>query len=114
MKRNRHSITCIRHSLSSLEWMILTTKVSWLCCYMRFSVFIQCVVAWKTGHIYNANYLFQLTTSDLTEEQTAVSAGKIVIEWKRSGDQTEHYYKSVLCLPSIQFQQQGLVVLAGE
>ncbi|EPB84242.1 hypothetical protein HMPREF1544_09034 [Mucor circinelloides 1006PhL] len=67
---------------------------------------------WKTGHIYNANYLFQLTTSDLTEEQTAVPAGKIVIEWKRSGDQNEHYYKSVLCLPSIQFQQQGLVVLA--
>ncbi|GAN09099.1 glutathione transferase omega-1 [Mucor ambiguus] len=67
---------------------------------------------WKTGHIYNANYLFRLTTSDLTEEQSAAPAGKIVIEWKRSGDQNEHYYKSVLGLPSIQFQQQGLVVVA--
>lgn len=77
------------------------------------AIYLYTILAWKTGHIYNANYLFQLTTSDLTEEQTAVPPGNIVIEWKRSGDQNDRYYKSVISLPSIQFQQQGLVVLAG-
>ncbi|KAI8643763.1 Gryzun, putative trafficking through golgi-domain-containing protein [Parasitella parasitica] len=67
---------------------------------------------WKTGHTYNANYLFQLSTSDLTEEQTAVPVGNIAIEWKRSEDQKDQYYKSLVRLPSIQFQQQGLVVVA--
>jgi hypothetical protein len=93
--------------------MILIIKVS-SCVLYRVSIYLYTIfLAWKTGHIYNANYLFQLTTSDLTEEQTAVPPGNIVIEWKRSGDQNDQYYKSVLSLPSIQFQQQGLVVLAG-
>ncbi|KAI8996802.1 Gryzun, putative trafficking through golgi-domain-containing protein [Pilobolus umbonatus] len=66
---------------------------------------------WKTGHVYNANYLFQLNTDDITEAQLPVSPGKIVIKWKRSG--TEGIFnKSILHLPTIQFQEQGLKVLA--
>jgi hypothetical protein len=41
------------------------------------------LIAWKTGHVYNANYLFQLTTTDITEKQPAVPAGSIIIDWKR-------------------------------
>lgn len=60
------------------------------------------------------NYLFQLTTTDITEEQVAVPAGNIVIDWKRAGEENSQCYKSVIRLPSLQFQQQGLVVLAGK
>lgn len=38
---------------------------------------------WKTGHVYNANYLFRLATTDITEKQLAMPAGLIVIHWKR-------------------------------
>ncbi|KAG2200136.1 hypothetical protein INT47_012417 [Mucor saturninus] len=66
---------------------------------------------WKTGHVYNANYLFRLTTTDITETPSAIPAGTIEINWKRSGID-DKYYKSLIRLPSIQFQKQGLVVLA--
>lgn len=46
-------------------------------------MYINIHEAWKTGHVYNVNYLFQLTTIDITEEQVAVPAGNIVIDWKR-------------------------------
>ncbi|KAI7905331.1 Gryzun, putative trafficking through golgi-domain-containing protein [Cokeromyces recurvatus] len=67
---------------------------------------------WKPGHVYNANYLFQLSTTDITEEQASVPAGTIVIKWKRSGIKEHQYNTSIIQLPSIQFQQQDLVILA--
>ncbi|KAG0190503.1 hypothetical protein DFQ28_001976 [Apophysomyces sp. BC1034] len=66
---------------------------------------------WKTGHVYNANYLFRLSTSDVTEAQLSVPVGSIVIHWKRNGEEGSPS-KTVLSLPKIQFQQQGLVVIA--
>ncbi|CAO3664089.1 unnamed protein product [Rhizopus microsporus] len=69
------------------------------------------VTTWKTGHIYNANYLFKLHTTDLTEAQPSVPAGHIIITWKRSGVDNE-FCNSLITLPSLQLQQQNLVVIA--
>ncbi|KAI8364823.1 Gryzun, putative trafficking through golgi-domain-containing protein [Choanephora cucurbitarum] len=73
---------------------------------------------WNTGHVYNANYLFQLSTLDITEQQSSAPTGSIVIEWKRSNHNTQEenkpvYYKTLLVSPAIQFQQQCLNILAN-
>lgn len=44
---------------------------------------ISSLLEWKTGHVYNANYLFRLTTTDITETPSAIPAGTIEINWKR-------------------------------
>ncbi|KAI9481008.1 MAG: Gryzun, putative trafficking through golgi-domain-containing protein [Benjaminiella poitrasii] len=67
---------------------------------------------WKPGHVYNANYLFQLSSTDITEEQTPVPTGTIIVKWKRSELKDDKYHTSIIRLPSIQFQPQGLVIRA--
>lgn len=49
------------------------------CIYNKCIFFIE----WKTGHVYNANYLFRIATTDITELQPSIPAGTIVINWKR-------------------------------
>ncbi|KAL0079429.1 Foie gras liver health family 1-domain-containing protein [Phycomyces blakesleeanus] len=66
---------------------------------------------WKTSHVYNANYLFRLSTMDLTEAMPSVPVGNIVVQWKRHG-QEGAYSKTVLKAPALEFQQLSLVVIA--
>ncbi|RCI01137.1 hypothetical protein CU098_002795 [Rhizopus stolonifer] len=67
---------------------------------------------WKTGHVYNANYLFQSSTLDITEQSFSIPTGKIMIEWKRSEDQQSNYYKTWVQLPNLPVQQHNLTVMA--
>ncbi|KAG0750066.1 hypothetical protein G6F16_001788 [Rhizopus arrhizus] len=69
------------------------------------------ISTWKTGHAYNASYLFRLNTTDLTEQQPVIPTGSIVIRWKRSGASNE-CCKTIISLPTIQLQQQGLSIIA--
>ncbi|KAI9016573.1 Gryzun, putative trafficking through golgi-domain-containing protein [Phycomyces nitens] len=66
---------------------------------------------WKSSHVYNANYLFRLSTMDMTEAMPSVPTGNIVIRWKRQG-QEGAYSKTVLKCPALEFQPLGLVVIA--
>ncbi|KAI8355688.1 Gryzun, putative trafficking through golgi-domain-containing protein [Blakeslea trispora] len=73
---------------------------------------------WNTGHVYNANYLFQLVTLDITEQQFSVPTGNIAIEWRRSSHNKQEendsiYHKTLLASPAIRFQQQNLNILAN-
>ncbi|KAI8374513.1 Gryzun, putative trafficking through golgi-domain-containing protein [Radiomyces spectabilis] len=66
---------------------------------------------WKTGHVYNADYLFRLVTDDLTEPQPPIPIGSIAIYWRRHGEK-QQYAKTLIPLPTIQSQQPSLVVMA--
>ncbi|KAI7870632.1 Gryzun, putative trafficking through golgi-domain-containing protein [Spinellus fusiger] len=66
---------------------------------------------WKTGHVYNVNYLFRLSTTDVTEPTCPVPVGTLAIQWKRSG-QTGSTSTSVIKMPMLELQSAGLVVVA--
>ncbi|KAI8082919.1 Foie gras liver health family 1-domain-containing protein [Halteromyces radiatus] len=66
---------------------------------------------WQTGHVYNANYLFRMTTSDLKENMPSIPTGYIIIYWKRY-DQDGLLSQTTIQLPSLTFQKPTLSVLA--
>ncbi|CAO3595427.1 unnamed protein product [Absidia cylindrospora] len=66
---------------------------------------------WQTGHVYNADYLFQTTMLDVTDNVPAMQTGHITIFWKRY-NQDGPLSKTTIQLPPLTFQQPALTVLA--
>ncbi|CAG8562050.1 3931_t:CDS:10 [Ambispora leptoticha] len=60
---------------------------------------------WRPGGVYQANYLLELTNSDLVSSPVAVNTGSLVITWRRStksGDVNTIFTKTMFPAPSIE------------
>ncbi|KAI8343321.1 Foie gras liver health family 1-domain-containing protein [Chlamydoabsidia padenii] len=75
---------------------------------------IYLFIEWQTGHVYNSNYLFEMTLLDSTEDIQSMPTGHMTLYWKRydQDQQDGPISKTIIQLPPLTFHPAGLTVMA--